>query len=123
MSNQSLNVHAARELNTKVAKALGYRPINVLPHKPNRDPDFWAPPGDSAEATRHPPAFCTTWAGAGLVIEAMRERGLRCSCFGNWNGGYEVVFEDKKCRVYPATADTAPLAICRAALVALGDQP
>ena len=73
------------------------------------------------------PAYSTTWDGAGLVVEAMRERGwwVTIRHCGNGPGkfGWFVDFTHEptqyRGRRTDAVADTAPLAIARAALAAL----
>lgn len=112
------------QLDRQLAVLLGYRPINVLHDtRPNREPDFWAPPGDSVEATRNPPEFSTTWGGAGLVVEAMREQGhflilAHLATSNEWR----AQFSAPRGGIRVGIADTAPLAICRAAIAALGAQ-
>lgn len=61
----------------------------------------------------------TTWAGMGLVVEAMEARGYRFDLGSHpWHAAFlSPSFEWE--RDPREKADTAPLAICRAALTAL----
>ena len=67
------------------------------------------------------PPFSTDIAAAWMVVERMRELGwffeVSAECDSQW-----VAYFDKE-RYASEAADTAPLAICRAALRARGEEP
>lgn len=114
-----------RGLDAELAVKLGWHPINVLPHKPDREPDFWSPPSESGEALRHPPPFSSTWEWAGHFIEAMKELGWGV-VFDTFKGSYWAAFGNlagpPSAPIGQNRADTGPLAIARAALKALNGE-
>jgi hypothetical protein len=76
-------------------------------------------------ATLQPtPRYSTDVAAAWLVVEKMREMGLRPILMPDWGHQWQVkVYRESEHIVETAWFDTAPLAICRAALAALDSEP
>jgi hypothetical protein len=72
------------------------------------------------------PDYAGTWEGLGLVVEELRERGWSLSLYGNepnrerWE--CYLFREWRATSVCDATGATAPEAVARAALLALGGE-
>ena len=114
-------LEAGPELDAVVAAAIGCVGVQV----PASAGHIWWYLG--GKTFNHLPRFTTTWDGMGLVVERMRELG--------WEGAIYLYNQEPiecivapvgdRCKDYDCThrelgqANTAPLAVCRAALAAL----
>jgi hypothetical protein len=122
---------AGRELDALIAEGMGYEVERR--ESPNERYRVWlvhAPAHDTGRRARTiAPRYSSDMEAAWLVAEAMRARGFRWFNLGNfyaghdhetltWGASFHVVVGE-----FAAEADTAPLAICRAALLALASLP
>lgn len=109
------------ELDAQVARLLGWRQVAVGEPRglesTYRKPGYWMPPGErSPKARRGPPPFSTDVGWAWKVVEWMRELGW---CFGlkdDASCDWLAKFDNLSGQVWYGRAETAPLAICLAAL-------
>lgn len=77
------------------------------------------PPPNMLPLCRFAPRCSRTWAGAGLVVEAMERRGWRLDLLRRPAGDWEAALWPRVGPPEVEHADTAPLAISRAALAAM----
>lgn len=117
-------LEAGRALDALVAEkifgASKFRYIDVVNGKEKET--FGEFPGDSIRGVRRVPYFSTSIADAWLVVEKVDNRnavakkmGVLTMGLSRYDNGYTARFFNSG-----ATADTAPLAICLAALRAVG---
>ena len=74
---------SGRPLDAEIAeRVMGLRPVNVLPHLPDRPPDFWC----GEESGGRLPAYSTDIGAAWQVVEEMRRRGFCLVLEEHWTG-------------------------------------
>lgn len=108
-------MEAGRELDVKVAEALGW--------KPYLDEDFndWA-----TEKNGWVPEFSTKWGSMGVLVEEARKQGIYLEYSHSLNGGYyggAYSFDDGEYQMDYSTEQalpTAPHAVALAYLMARG---
>jgi len=115
-----LNMEAGPELDRLIAeKVMGWKFVPDAIYCAIRQPCFVEESGYKRLPCDFRPSEDIS--AAFHAAEEMRKRKLFLA-LGNDEGGYCAVFSEKM-RPFQAFAETAPLAICRAALLAIGGTP
>lgn len=97
----------------------GIIPRDELP-SPERQSSIWSGPTSPYANQLSIPGYTADWAGAGLVIEKMRERGFWLHLEANGSlANNEYCVHYVKGRAWPGHVAAGPEAICLAALLAV----
>lgn len=113
------NLEAGREMDALVAeKVFGCDPLNarVGLHKNGDLEYYWGYPVGHDIA----PAYSTDISDAWRVIEHMQSLGWSWEVLNTTKTAFGAVFSMSQDDVYGTDAETVPLAICKAALKAIG---
>lgn len=130
--DEILNMPAGREIDALIEENI-FKSVSCNNWAIQRYyPEEWIRINSSCEHERcHPlgfvPRYSTDISAAWEVVEKFVEQDCKCHIYryGNWNKKdgkrcWQVFLGDNKYNLFPyAEADTAPLAICRAALLAI----
>lgn len=119
-------MQAGRELDAKVAEALGYQGVKYGVDDFGEYAYMISSYGPSLGRTIQVPRFSTTWEGMGVLVEEARQQGIHLEFSHGLTGGYygySGTFVDGEYQTDHATENavsTAPHAICLVFLQAKG---
>lgn len=97
-------MQAGRELDVKIAEALGLEVEHELYENPRYyGGGFW----------NEVPHFSTTWEGMGVLVEEARKQGIFLALEADPHGDYEsAAWDEENWTRYNSFASTGPLAVC-----------
>lgn len=116
-------MQAGRELDVKVAEALGYQGVKYGKDELGEYAYMISSKGYSLGKTIHVPRFSTTWEGMGVLVEEAKKQGIAFRVETRFIDGS---FFDYQCLASNgqtfgmATSGTAPYAACLALLKVKG---